>query len=60
MDQLLSMPGFRFHLIDVELINYYLKRKVNGQLPRVEVITKIDLYKYEAWHLLSKAFIFLS
>ena len=60
MDQLLSMLGFRFHPNDGELINYYLKRKVNGQLPRVEVITEIDLYKYEPNDLPGKPFIFLS
>lgn len=44
-------PGFRFHPTDVELLKYYLKRKVMGKRVRVEVISEIDLYKFSPWDL---------
>ncbi|GKV43327.1 hypothetical protein SLEP1_g50631 [Rubroshorea leprosula] len=40
-------PGFRFHPIDEELVNYYLKRKINGQEIELDIIPEVDLYKYE-------------
>ncbi|KAL0792989.1 hypothetical protein Bca101_064366 [Brassica carinata] len=44
-------PGFRFHPTDEELINYYLKRKVEGLEIELEVIPVIDLYKFDPWEL---------
>ncbi|XP_010521054.1 PREDICTED: NAC domain-containing protein 82-like [Tarenaya hassleriana] len=40
-------PGFRFHPTDVELVKYYLKRKVMGKKLLVEAIAEIDIYKFE-------------
>ncbi|XP_023642701.1 NAC domain-containing protein 82 isoform X2 [Capsella rubella] len=40
-------PGFRFHPTDVELVRYYLKRKVLGKKFRVNAIAEIDIYKFE-------------
>ncbi|KAK9293020.1 hypothetical protein L1049_021004 [Liquidambar formosana] len=39
-------PGFRFHPTDVELVLYYLKRKVMGKRILIEAITEIDIYKF--------------
>lgn len=45
------IPGFRFHPTDVELVLYYLKRKVLGQGFPFDVIAEIDIYKYAPWDL---------
>lgn len=44
-------PGFRFHPTDEELVNYYLKRKLNGQEIELDIIPEVDLYKCEPWEL---------
>lgn len=44
-------PGFRFHPTDVELVMYYLKRKVLGQKLLLNVIAKVDVYKFAPWDL---------
>jgi hypothetical protein len=44
-------PGFRFHPTDVELVGYYLKRKVDGLEIELEVIPVVDLYKFDPWEL---------
>ncbi|XP_038687584.1 NAC domain-containing protein 86-like [Tripterygium wilfordii] len=49
-------PGFRFHPTDEELVNYYLKRKINGQEIELDIIPEIDLYKCEPWELAEKSF----
>ncbi|GMI96384.1 NAC domain containing protein 57 [Hibiscus trionum] len=48
-------PGFRFHPTDEELVNYYLKRKINGQEIELDIIPEIDLYKCEPWELAEKS-----
>ncbi|XP_020088503.1 NAC domain-containing protein 78-like [Ananas comosus] len=48
-------PGFRFHPTDVELISYYLKRKIMGKPFRVEAISEIELYKFPPWDLPDKS-----
>lgn len=44
-------PGFRFHPTDEELVNYYLKRKIQGQEIELDIIPEVDLYKCEPWEL---------
>lgn len=48
-------PGFRFHPTDVELIKYYLKRKVMGRKLQFEAIAEVDIYKYAPWDLPDKS-----
>ncbi|KAI4364779.1 hypothetical protein MLD38_020829 [Melastoma candidum] len=50
-------PGFRFHPTDVELVGYYLKRKLEGLEFELEVIPVIDLYKFDPWELPEKSFL---
>lgn len=47
----LLMPGFRFHPTEEELIEFYLRRKVEGKRFNVELITFLDLYRYDPWEL---------
>lgn len=47
----LVMPGFRFHPTEEELIDFYLRRKVEGKRFNVELITFLDLYSYDPWEL---------
>ncbi|GFY87518.1 NAC domain containing protein 82 [Actinidia rufa] len=39
-------PGFRFHPTDVELVKYYLKRKVMGKGFLFEAISELNIYKF--------------
>ena len=55
MNQVSLQPGFRFHPTDVELVSYYLKRKVRGKRFGVNAISEIDLYKFEPWDLPDKS-----
>ncbi|WOL18531.1 NAC domain-containing protein [Canna indica] len=48
-------PGFRFHPTDVELVCYYLKRKVMGRPFRFEAIYELELYKFAPWDLPEKS-----
>nr|QGH84091.1 NAC domain-containing protein 35 [Lilium regale] len=45
------MPGFRFHPTEEELIEFYLRRKVEGKRFNIELINFIDLYHYDPWEL---------
>jgi hypothetical protein len=38
------MPGFRFRPTEEELIEFYLRRKVEGKHLNVELISFLDLY----------------
>ncbi|XP_045820577.1 NAC domain-containing protein 82-like isoform X1 [Trifolium pratense] len=49
------IPGFRFHPTDVELVMYFLKRKIMGRKFPVDVITELDIYKYAPWDLPDKS-----
>ncbi|MED6110538.1 hypothetical protein PIB30_117634 [Stylosanthes scabra] len=42
-----SMPGFRFHPTDEELVMYYLKRKICGKRLKLDVILETDVYKWD-------------
>ncbi|KAH9332089.1 hypothetical protein KI387_004197, partial [Taxus chinensis] len=45
------MPGFRFHPTEEELVEFYLRRKVEGKHFNIELITFVDLYRYDPWEL---------
>ncbi|KAE8705085.1 NAC domain-containing protein 72 [Hibiscus syriacus] len=45
------MPGFRFHPTEEELVEFYLRRKVEDKRFNVELITFLDLYRYDPWEL---------
>ncbi|KAI9098482.1 hypothetical protein K1719_025107 [Acacia pycnantha] len=42
-----SMPGFRFHPTDEELVMYYLKRKMSGRKLKLDVIRETDVCKWD-------------
>ncbi|XP_077224769.1 NAC domain-containing protein 35-like [Tasmannia lanceolata] len=45
------MPGFRFHPTEEELVEFYLRRKMEGKCFNIELITFLDLYRYDPWEL---------
>ncbi|CAA6660254.1 unnamed protein product [Spirodela intermedia] len=45
------MPGFRFHPTEEELVEFYLRRKVEGKRFNVEIISFLELYRYDPWEL---------
>ncbi|CAN8255118.1 unnamed protein product [Cochlearia groenlandica] len=50
-----AFPGFKFSPTDIELISYYLKRKMDGLERSVEIITELDFYNFEPWDLPDKS-----
>ncbi|CAL0321747.1 unnamed protein product [Lupinus luteus] len=45
------LPGFRFHPTDEELVDFYLKRKIQNKSLPIEMIKQVDIYKYDPWDL---------
>ncbi|KAL6656003.1 hypothetical protein ACP70R_006829 [Stipagrostis hirtigluma subsp. patula] len=45
------LPGFRFHPTDEELVDFYLKRKIQQKPLSIELIRQLDIYKYDPWDL---------
>ncbi|CAL5209323.1 unnamed protein product [Lathyrus oleraceus] len=52
-----SMPGFRFHPTDEELVMYYLKRKICGKRLKFNVICETDVYKWDPEDLPGQSFL---
>ncbi|KAL0436273.1 UNVERIFIED_CONTAM: NAC domain-containing protein 60 [Sesamum radiatum] len=50
-------PGFRFSPTDEELIQYYLRKKLQGSDEGVEVIPEVDICRHEPWDLPAQAII---
>ncbi|XAR60171.1 hypothetical protein NMG60_11033429 [Bertholletia excelsa] len=50
-----TFPGFRFSPTDEELVSYYLKKKLEGADKCVEVISEVEICKYEPWDLPAKS-----
>lgn len=47
-----SLPGFRFHPTDEELVGFYLRRKVDKKPMRIDhLIREVDIYKLDPWDL---------
>lgn len=49
------IPGFRFHPTDVELIMYFLKRKILGKKLHFDAIAEVNIYKFSPWDLPDKS-----
>ncbi|KAL7100885.1 hypothetical protein ACP275_08G022700 [Erythranthe tilingii] len=45
------LPGFRFHPTDEELVEFYLKRKLQQRALPIELIKQVEIYKYDPWDL---------
>ncbi|CAL9110468.1 unnamed protein product [Musa textilis] len=47
----MDLPGFRFHPTEEELLDFYLRRMVQGKKLQLEIIATINLYHYDPWEL---------
>lgn len=54
IDNDMLLPGFRFHPTDEELLEFYLKRKIQHHPIPAELIKQVDIYKYDPCDLPSK------
>lgn len=56
----LLQQGFRFHPTDIELIMYYLKRKLKGKkFHFCEAIGELNLYSLSPWDLPGTNFLYV-
>ena len=55
-EEVIMLPGFRFHPTDEELVGFYLKRKIQQRPLSIELIKQLDIYKYDPWDLPSKIY----
>jgi hypothetical protein len=55
----ITLPGFRFHPTEEELLDFYLKNMVVGKKLRFDVIGFLNIYHHNPWDLPGKI-IFLS
>nr|XP_043639942.1 NAC domain-containing protein 78-like [Erigeron canadensis] len=49
------IPGFRFHPTDIELVMYYLKRKILGKKFIVNAVAEVNIYDFSPWDLPDKS-----
>ncbi|KAI0499225.1 hypothetical protein KFK09_020128 [Dendrobium nobile] len=47
----IMLPGFRFHPTDEELVEFYLRRKIQQKPLSIELIRQLNIYKYDPWDL---------
>ncbi|KAE9620255.1 hypothetical protein Lal_00019497 [Lupinus albus] len=47
----ITLPGFRFHPTEEELVDFYLKNMVVGKKFRYDVIGFLNIYHHEPWDL---------
>ncbi|WOL18907.1 NAC domain-containing protein [Canna indica] len=45
------LPGFRFHPTEEELLDFYLRSRVQGKKLPLEIISTVNLYRYDPWEL---------
>lgn len=47
----MDLPGFRFHPTEEELLDFYLRSRVEGKKLELEIITTVNLYRHDPWEL---------
>ncbi|CAL9752834.1 unnamed protein product [Musa acuminata subsp. burmannicoides] len=47
----LHLPGFRFHPTEAELLDFYLRRVVQGEKLDFDFIGSLNIYHYDPWEL---------
>jgi len=47
----ITLPGFRFHPTEEELLDFYLKNMVVGKKLRYDVIGFLNIYHHDPWSL---------
>ena len=48
------IPGFRFYPTEEEIVGFYLKKQVQGDVHQLNldlIIPTLDLYRYDPWDL---------
>jgi hypothetical protein len=51
VNDMASMPGFRFQPTEEELVGFYLRSMVMGNRLEVDLINVLNLYRYDPWEL---------